>query len=323
MDALSQLLALAQVEIRLDLLCRLDGGFIVPHDPLPPGQAVFHLVLGGECRVQPADGMCYDLVPGSFVLLPQGRAHTITGAAKGGRRKSPPIKEWRSAAAMLPLKYTPGAAGDGGVDLLCGRLLYGQTGGTLLMQQLPPVLQVGLHQTPGIDALRALTQLLRDEVGGSQPGAWAIINALAQALLAYALRAYGQRESPQAAWLGLIGDERLGASLQAMLEEPQQPWTLDSLAALAAMSRATYARRFKEKSGMTVGDVLLAVRMMHASRLMQQTRRTLADIAEAVGYQSEAAFGKAFRQALGSTPGQWRRQHARPAERSTALEGWH
>lgn len=69
----------------------------------------------------------------------------------------------------------------------------------------------------------------------------------------------------------------------------------------------TYARRFKQASGMTPGAALLAVRMMHASTPMQQTRRTLADIAEAVGYQSEAAFGKAFRQALGSTPGQWRK----------------
>jgi AraC family transcriptional activator of mtrCDE len=313
MDAHSQLLSLGQVEVRLDLRCALNGNFIVPHDPLPPGQAVFHLVLAGECRVQPSDGACHDLVPGSFVLLPQGRAHSLVGTQEGRRRKSPRIKEARNAGGMLPVKYTPGAGGDGAVDLLCGRLLYTQGLGTLLMQQLPPVLQVGLHQTPGIEALRTLTQLLRDEVAGREPGAWAVINALAQALLAYALRAYGQRESPGMAWLGLIADGRLGATLQAMLDEPQQPWTLDSLAALAAMSRATYARRFKEKSGMTVGDVLLAVRMMHASKLMQQTRRTLADIAEAVGYQSEAAFGKAFRQALGSTPGQWRRQNAAQA----------
>lgn len=226
-------------------------------------------------------------------------------------KTSPPItQEWR-ADEMLPVKYISETVGEGMVDLLCGRLLYSQSGSTLLMRQLPPVLQVCLHQTPGIDALRTLTQLLRQEVAGKLPGAWAIANALAQALLAYGLRVYGERQSPQATWLALIADERLCASLQSMLTEPQHPWTLEALGASAAMSRASYARRFKEKSGMTPGEALLAVRMMHASKLMQETRRTLADIAEAVGYQSEAAFGKAFRQALGSTPEQWRKNHSK------------
>lgn len=313
MDALSQLLALAQGEIRLDTRCALSGSFILPHEPLPPGQAVFHLVLDGRCRVQSLPGTFLDLSPGSFVLLPQGQAHTLSGMNAGAGQAASRVTQEQPVDALLPVTRTADADGDGEVDLLCGRLLYSQSGSTLLMQQLPPVLQVCLHQTPGIDALRTLTQLLRHEVSARQPGAWAIANALAQALLAYAMRAYGEGESseaPQPSWLALIADERLCASLQAMLADPQQAWTLDSLGAAAAMSRATYARRFKDASGMTPGAALLAVRMMHASKLMLQTRRTLADIAEAVGYQSEAAFGKAFRHALGSTPGQWRKSRA-------------
>lgn len=309
MDALSQLLALAQGEIRLDTRCLLDGGFILPHDPVAPGQAVFHLVLDGRCRVQSRPGTFLDLSPGSFVLLPQGHAHTLSGMDAAPGQAASRVTQVPPGDGLLPVTHTAGDAGDGGVDLLCGRLLYSQSGSTLLMQQLPAVLQVCLHETPGIDALRTLTQLLRDEVAGRRPGAWAIANALAQALLAYAMRAYGERQTSQS-WLALIADPRLCASLQAMLADPRQPWTLVSLGAAAAMSRATYARRFKEASGMTPGAALLAVRMMHASKLMQQTRRTLADIAEAVGYQSEAAFGKAFRQALGSTPGQWRKLRA-------------
>lgn len=316
MDALSQLLALAQGEIRLDTRCTLSGSFILPHDPLPPGQAVFHLVLAGQCRVQSLPGTFLDLTPGSFVLLPQGHAHTLSGMDAAPGQAAPAVTQAWPADEMLPVTRTAENAGEGTVDLLCGRLLYSPSGSTLLMQQLPAVLQVCLHQTPGIDALRTLTQLLRQEVSGKLPGAWAIANGLTQALLAYAMRAYGEgpssqaSQSPQASWLALIADPRLCASLQAMLADPQHPWTLDALGELAAMSRATYARRFKDASGMTPGAALLAVRMMHASKLMQQTRRTLADIAEAVGYQSEAAFGKAFRQALGSTPGQWRRNMA-------------
>jgi AraC family transcriptional activator of mtrCDE len=76
---------------------------------------------------------------------------------------------------------------------------------------------------------------------------------------------------------------------------------------LAAMSRATYARHFNERAGVTVMDFLTQIRMTIACDLLRRTQRSAAEIGEAVGYQSEAAFGKAFAQSVGVTPGRYRR----------------
>ncbi|MCA3824063.1 MAG: helix-turn-helix transcriptional regulator, partial [Burkholderia sp.] len=172
---------------------------------------------------------------------------------------------------------------------------------------LPPVLHVGLREASGFAPLQLLTSVLRTEASNVQPGAGAIVNALGQALLAYALRAYGRGARVPSGWLALAADARLGPSVQAVLQAPEQPWTVESLGAAAAMSRATYARHFREKAGMSVGAFVAQIRMMHACALLQDTQRGQAEIGQAVGYQSEAAFGKAFRAVLGTTPGRWRR----------------
>jgi AraC family transcriptional activator of mtrCDE len=123
------------------------------------------------------------------------------------------------------------------------------------------------------------------------------------------LRAYGRGTQVPSGWLALAADTRLGPSIQAVLQAPAQPWTVESLGEVAAMSRATYARHFREKAGMGVGAFVTQIRMMHACALLKDTRRGQAQIGEAVGYQSEAAFGKAFRDVLGTSPGRWRRAH--------------
>jgi AraC family transcriptional activator of mtrCDE len=86
MDALSQLLLLGRSHVELDVRCLLDGPFAMPHDPLPPGEAAFHLLLSGTCRLRTADGRTLRLADGDFVLLPAGDAHDLSdveGAARG------------------------------------------------------------------------------------------------------------------------------------------------------------------------------------------------------------------------------------------------
>jgi AraC family transcriptional activator of mtrCDE len=106
--------------------------------------------------------------------------------------------------------------------------------------------------------------------------------------------------------LQLLGDARLGKSVVAMMSSPAFGWTIDDLARHSAMSRATYARQFRERAGMTVGAFLTDIRMMLASDLLLRTRRTVADIAAEVGYESEAAFGKAYKARRGITPARYR-----------------
>ncbi|RQS00580.1 AraC family transcriptional regulator [Burkholderia sp. Bp8994] len=311
MDALSQLLSLGRSHVELDVRCLLDGPFAMPHDPLPPGEAAFHLLLSGTCRLRTADGRTLRLADGDFVLLPAGDAHDLSDVGGSGAR--PPVASLRepgvAGGAVLPVKSNrdPADPADASVDLLCGRFIYARGAGELLMRTLPRVLHVGLRAASGPASLQLLTSVLRAEASSAQPGARAIVNALGQALLAYALRAYGRDARVPAGWLALAADARLGPSVQAVLQAPAQAWTVESLGAASAMSRATYARHFREKAGMSVGAFVAQIRMMHACALLQDTQRGQAEIGQAVGYQSEAAFGKAFRAVLGTTPGRWRR----------------
>ncbi|MGK8205123.1 cupin domain-containing protein [Burkholderia cenocepacia] len=308
MDALSQLLSLGRSHVELDVRCLLDGAFAMPHAPLPPGEAAFHLLLAGSCRLRTADGRMLQLAEGDFVLLPGGDAHDLLDAAAVRSRAAMPLREPTNAGgAVLPVRSNLAEPERASVDLLCGRFVYARGAGGLLMRMLPPVLHVGLSDASGLAPLQLLTSVLRGEASNAQPGARAIVNALGQALLAYALRAYGRDTRMPSGWLALAADARLGPSVQAVLQAPAKPWTVESLGEAAAMSRATYARHFREKAGMSVGAFVAQIRMMHACALLQDTQRGQAEIGQAVGYQSEAAFGKAFRAVLGTTPGRWRR----------------
>jgi AraC family transcriptional activator of mtrCDE len=173
---------------------------------------------------------------------------------------------------------------------------------------LPDPLHVSLGKTQAAGALQTLIALMRTESERRQAGALAIVTALSHALFAMALRAHAEAGGSTSGVLALLADARLGVSVQAMLSAPEHPWTIVELGDLAAMSRATYARRFNERAGMTVMDFLTRIRMTIACDLLRRTQRSAAEIGETVGYQSEAAFGKAFQQNVGVTPGRYRRQ---------------
>ncbi len=281
MDTLSRLIDLARPQASLDLRCLLAGGFDIDHAPMEAGIAPFHLVLDGACVVETASGAQVALQAGDFMLFPRGAAHRVRDTG-------------RAAATDL--------------DLLCGRFVYAPGSSTLLLNALPDPFHVSLGGVQTLGALQTVIALMRAEAEQRQPGALAIVTALSHALFAMALRVHGEQNASGSGVLALLADARLGASVQGMLSAPERAWTIAELGELAAMSRATYARHFNERAGMTVMDFLTRIRMTIACDLLLRTQRSAAEIGEAVGYQSEAAFGKAFQQSVGMPPGRYRRQ---------------
>lgn len=322
MDALSYLIRLARLQGSLDLRCEFSGAFQVNHAPTPRGQAVFHLVLQGSCVVESAPEPPVILRAGDLVLFPHGGAHQLREApahpplpADAARA---PIRQEHDGLLPVhrnsaPSPYHPDAASAAlppDLDLLCGRFDYAPESAALLTTSLPPLLRVSLAEAAPAATLHALVALMRAEAGLRQPGALAIITALSQALLTMALRAYSERDDLSPGTLALLADRRLGPSVRALLADPARAWTIASLGSVAAMSRATYARSFIERAGMAPGEFMTRLRMQIASDQLMHTHRRTGDIALAVGYQSEAAFGKTFRQRFGQTPARFRRQHA-------------
>ena len=302
MDILSRLIDLAGLRTSLDIRCRLEGAFEIDHEPAGRGVIPFHLVLSGSCRLRLPDGRLAELMAGDFLLLPRGEAHLIVGRDTGAR--PPPVRV--SHDGMLPVR----ANGDGppDVDLLCGHFDAAAGSSSLLLDTLPDVFHASLAGAQSEETLKLLVGILRDEAMHQEAGALTIATAICLALLTMALRARDSAALGTAGLVALIANPRFSRALKAMIAAPAEDWTIDRLASLSAMSRATYARQFKETSGMTVAGFLTNLRMTLASDLLIRTRRTVADIAAEVGYDSEAAFGKAFKARRGVPPARFRQQ---------------
>jgi AraC family transcriptional regulator, activator of mtrCDE len=301
MDALSKVITLANIQGSLDLRCQMAGGFELEHEQLVPGEAPFHLVLAGRTQLKLSRGKSLELMAGDFVLLPRGSAHVVHGISKA-----------KTGAVQMqddgPLPERRNTDGAVDMDLLCGRFTYSPGSADLVMSALPDVLHISLAKESKLDMLNGIVALLRDEVMELRSGALAIVTFLSQVLFVMALRTYAQREGIPASLLVLLGDNRLSYAILAMLKEPEKPWTVDTLAKQANMSRATFARHFTEKGNMSPMDLLTSLRMQLACGLLETSNLPSASIGERVGYQSESAFAKVFQKKVGCTPSSFRRQ---------------
>jgi AraC family transcriptional activator of mtrCDE len=156
--------------------------------------------------------------------------------------------------------------------------------------------------------LAALVGLMRMESSGESLGGHAILTALSATLFALTLRLASQAREAPAGLLALASQPRLAPALNAMINQPGHAWTVVELAGLCGMSRATFIRHFGENMGRSATDLLTEIRMMLAASEIRHSSGSTASIAEAVGYKSEAAFQRAFKQHVGVTPARWRRE---------------
>ncbi|UPG92101.1 AraC family transcriptional regulator [Luteibacter aegosomaticola] len=301
MDALTRILELARVRGALDLRCQLAGGFSLDHEDAGPGEAPFHLVLAGEGVMELPGRRTLDLRAGDLVVLPHGTSHRVRDT-HGGLSEAPITID---TSGPLAIKRSEGE-GEA-LDLLCGRFVHAPDAGPLLFASLPDTLHASLLGSHGIATLEAIVNVFRVEVGKLAPGALAVVTALSQALLVFALRAQLERGTMPPSLLTLLADPRLGRALLAMLRDPAHEWTVESLAAQAAMSRATFARHFEAKGKQSPHEVLTLIRMHLAAELLRRGELTAAAVADRVGYRSESAFGKTFLRIMGTTPARFRR----------------
>ena len=156
--------------------------------------------------------------------------------------------------------------------------------------------------------IQATLQLLAFETGQRGLGTSIVVSRLADILFIQAIRAYAQRAGEEAGgWLGALGDARLAPVLGAIHAAVDHGWTVEALARIAAMSRSSFAARFRARVGLTPLDYVTRWRMYRAGTMLRQSTRPIAEIAYLVGYDNESAFAKAFRRVTGISPGRYRR----------------
>lgn len=194
--------------------------------------------------------------------------------------------------------------------IVCGSFALQHAADHPLLRLLPPVMRL---RPDAADWLGAVARLLSHEASQLQPGSEIVISRLTDLLFIQVLRAWMREHAPQQGWLAALSHPQIGPVLAAVHEQPERAWTVEALAALAHLSRSAFSARFAKVVGEPAQTYLMRLRMRAAARLVSERRASLAEIAAATGYESEAAFSKAFKRWHGLAPGQFRELQAEAA----------
>src|SRR5882762_932647 len=177
---------------------------------------------------------------------------------------------------------------------------------------LPPLILVKADQAQSL-ALHTTLNMLASELAEMAPGSDLVVNRLADLLFIHSIRAHiGSRsEACKSGLLRAIFDRQIGVALKSMHQKVDHPWTVESLAVACGMSRSAFAVRFKDLVGETPLEYLTGWRMQKATGLLQKGDKKLVEVAKSVGYDSDAAFSKAFKRVFGVAPREYRRNTTR------------
>jgi len=305
MDWLSRLLDMIPVHGRLDLRCSYGAPWRIDQGPGEANEIPYHAVIRGSALLEDAaGGKPLYLQTGDILLLPGNPRHLMHDGS-GARPK--PARNRQE----LNLVISENAGRGERLDLLCGHFAIAPPHDRLMRSYLPPRLVVHAgsqseHKETAAQLAR-LVALMRSESVDDHLGGRAMLNALSTAMFALVLRLASEVEEAPRGLLALAGHPRLAPAVAALFNEPARAWSLPDLARLCNMSRATLARQFQEKLGRSASDLLTDIRMTLAASELKNSSLSTGAVAEAAGYQSEAAFQRAFKSHMGVTPAQWRK----------------
>ncbi|WP_345762801.1 AraC family transcriptional regulator [Diaminobutyricibacter sp. McL0608] len=300
MDAVSHLIRLARVDASLDKHCLLSRSTAMDVSYESERTAPFHVLLEGTCQLQ-VGAHLLELRPGDVVLIPGGEPHRIITSGPGHLRG---IAERQGNAFTTTL--TDGV-GTPVIDLFCGHYTFGPGAGAILFKSLPEPVHISFGETPETDAaLRMLSSLMRTEAASEGEGTAAILSSLSSILLTMILRTARGTTTDAALWTA-SANTAIVRVIERVLDNPGGDWSIARMSRLTSMSRATFIRQFERSTGTTFGAFVTRVRLMVAADLLQTTSFTVAGVAAEVGFKSESAFSRAFRQQTGSTPARFRR----------------
>lgn len=311
-DWLSRLLDMVPVTGRLEIRCSYGAPWRVGYEPSPPGEIPYHVIVGGNAILEAPGEPVRQLQAGDIVILPHGSPHALhdgSGVPPGPATKRP----------GLNVTISENTGNGEKLDMLCGRFVVERPHDRFVRDYLPPLLVVHADRASTASSttgaqLAGLVTLMRAEAGDEHIGGLAMLNALSAALFTLTLRFSGESAQTPSGLLALAGNPRLAPALSALFQEPAKPWTMPDLAALCNMSRATFARHFQDSMGRSASDMLTDIRMTVAANALRKPSASVYAVSEAVGYQSEASFQRAFKQRMGMTPARWKRQDLVPAE---------
>jgi AraC-like DNA-binding protein len=267
----------------------------------PADLAHFAMLSRGNCWLS-VEGISepIPLTGGDCLLLARGISYAL--------RDSPQTRP-RSFREIVPrLNNNVAHYGGGGAPttVVCGTLSFDRASLKPITQLLPSFILIKAEQARTL-ALHDTLQALASEMAEQAPGSEVVATRLAEVLFIQALRAHiaSEVEWRNKGWLRAIFDPQMGTALSAIHNSVNTSWTVESLAKAAGMSRSAFAAHFKELLGQTPLEYVTEWRMQKAMQLLQERDKKLIDVARSVGYESDAAFSKAFKRVVGASPGEY------------------
>jgi AraC-like DNA-binding protein len=289
----------------LKLRSYISGGFEVGGDTaiqFPKHQGIkCYAVVSGQCWLS-VEGVpdAVLLTTGDCFLLPRGLPFCLATDLS-----LPPV----DFLTFLSARGSGGAVSDnegGGHYIVGGHFVLTGSPADILLKSLPPIVHIRRESDKA--AMRWSLERMKEELRDPQPGGSLIAQQLAYMMLVQALRLHlADGTRGKVGWLFALADKQMSAAITCMHDDPGHPWTLQKLAERVGMSRSIFALRFKETVGSTPMEYLTRWRMLLAGDRLKNSDDSISIIALSLGYESESAFGKAFRRVMGCSPRQYSR----------------
>ena len=273
--------------------------------------AEFWVVLQGSCWLE-VDGIetALPLVGGDLIVLPQGQRYTLRDSLP----KQLPDRD--SAAidfdALLQTRLDETSTVQIGTEglpttLMQGRLQFEPLSENPILAALPPLIVVKGEDGQAVEWLNTTMQFMASEMAGDRPGSQTVTNHLAGILFVQAVRAYiANQGCTSRCWLRALTHPQIGAALSLIHRHPETAWTIETLATQVNMSRTAFFVEFRNLVGEPPSKYLTRWRMHRASQFLRTHHLNLHEVASLTGYESEAAFSKAFKRWIGQSPGAYR-----------------
>lgn len=316
MDALSE----AMRAVRVAGALFFNGEFAAPWRFATPAQdkvapivspeserlVLFHLITEGQATARTAGHDDVALTAGDIVVFPQGDAHEMwngrTAKLFPGARLLPKLAKGELATEKW--------GGTGAVTrIICGYLGCESHAESSFLSGLPAVFKVNVRSGPGGAWIESAILNSVNEIEAQRAGRSAVLAKLAETLFVETLCRYMDELPPgRIGWLATARDPKVGQALALLHREPARAWTLPDLARASGTSRTVLADRFVTLMGESPLAYLARWRLQLAARRLMTTDRKVLQVAYDVGYESEAAFNRAFRRAFGMPPARYRRE---------------
>lgn len=268
----------------------------------------YHVVTMGRCFASTIGGEPIEVKAGEVIVFTNGDPHVMS-SSPGMRADPVPPDAFDAAGSQLPFIVNYGADGPPSVKLVCGFLACDAQPFNPLLENLPPVIKAGNPDGNDAGWLGQFIRFAVTESAEKRAGGESVLAKLSELMFIEVVRRHLEAlPSEQAGWLAGLRDPFIGKALSQMHADPAQNWTIEELAKRVGVSRSVLAERFTELVGIPPMQYLAKWRMQIASERLSGGNTNVATVAAEIGYESEAAFSRAFKKTMGVPPSAWRRR---------------